>query len=272
MPAGLEFGQDLPLRQHQLLGQIAEDRPVDPFGQHGEAVRIVLEQLSVDRQRLLRAVVIQPRDHKHDLVGPGHGGRLAQCQRVGSDDILGPQAALIQDRRLQQREIHKPVGLFHNRTPSGKPLIVLLPGARAVRRQPYRQYQDLRAFQLGPFISGLAECGPHPRCVETIVEDRDIPPLEAVLFGDVIEIDKAADIMCRNKALHQPVRSQQPVENTLETDPRRLLDTSRLRLCGSGRGLVDGDAADPELRLRALLECTRRLHSDHRHAGKCQQG
>ena len=78
--------------------------------------------------------------------------------------------------------------------------------------------------------------------------------------------------MCRNKALHQPIRSQQPVEYTLETDPRRLLDTSRLRFCGSGCGLVDGDAADPELRLRALLECTRRLHSDHRHAGKCQQG
>ena len=56
------------------------------------------------------------------------------------------------------------------------------------------------------------------------------------------------------------------------SETRRFLDTGRLRFRSSGRGLVDGDAADPELRLRALLECTRRLHSDHRHAGKCQQG
>ena len=62
------------------------------------------------------------------------------------------------------------------------------------------------------------------------------------------------------------------IENPPETDPRRCLATGRRRLRSSGRGLVDGDAADPELRLWALLECNCRLHSDHHHAGKCQQG
>ena len=80
-------------------------------------------------------------------------------RRIGGDDVLRPQAPLIQDRRLEQGEIDQPVGACHRLAPAGNPFIVTLPGARAVRRKPDGKNQNTRAHQLGPFILRGAKGG-----------------------------------------------------------------------------------------------------------------
>ena len=96
--------------------------------------------------------------------------------------------------------------------------------------------------------------GPQLLSLKTIIQLGDIAPLEAVLPGDVIKIDKLVRFMSLDEGRRRRVVAKQPQQHTLKADSRRLLDAEALRLLRRRLGAVDGNGFHTELRRRALLK------------------
>ena len=94
------------------------------------------------------------------------------------------------------------------------------------------------------------------RRLETIIQHGDIPPLEAVFFRNMIEINKLIGLVISHEGGNRGAVSQQSQKNTLESHLRRLPDPERLRLLRGRFDAVDCNRLDAELRLGTLFEGT----------------